>query len=342
MLAMSTLLSLPVIDLAPLLEEPLLEENKIRSITPAQRELAIQVRKGCMEHGFFYIKNHGIPSHLTKRMFESSRSLFKLPAQEKDALSSKKSDLFRGYISTSDGLHTCNSSMKDKMGLDQKESFTLGAENEFDGGESKSPMHGANQWPREELLPEFESTMKEYWDAQLKLCRIVARALALSLDLNLKFFDPYLTDPVAQMVLLKYAPRPKSMDESCTKRNLGCGEHTDCGFLTILAQDSVPGLEVLDASLGWKEVPAISDSFLVNLGDMTARWTNDRYKSTKHRVYNQTDYVRYSVPFFCNCDFDAPIKCIMDEETEEKLEAKYDDTTAGVYIMEKLGLMRKT
>ena len=134
---------------------------------------------------------------------------------------------------------------------------------------------------------------------------------------------------------------------------------TDCGFLTILAQDS-PGLEVEDPhTLEWNLVDPIDgmNMFVVNLGDMAARWTNDAYKSTKHRVYNQNDRVRYSIPFFCNCDFDAPVECILTKNSnvlnekkfdtdayraEKKLEvAKYEPTTAGAYIMQRLGFMRK-
>lgn len=121
-------------------------------------------------------------------------------------------------------------------------------------------------------------------------------------------------------------------------------EDTDCGFLTILIQD-LPGLEVQDPLTNeWKSIEPIDDTFVVNLGDMAARWTNDVYRSTKHRVYNTTDSTRYSVPFFCNCNFDAPVKCIMDcnsdGSTVDGEEAKYEPTTAGEYILERLGLMR--
>ena len=89
---------------------------------------------------------------------------------------------------------------------------------------------------------------------------------------------------------------------------------TDCGFLTILTQDS-PGLEVKDPQTDeWKPVKVLENMFVVNLGDMAARWTNDAYKSTKHRVYNQNDSIRYSIPFFCNCNFEAPVKCILTDD----------------------------
>ena len=144
---------------------------------------------------------------------------------------------------------------------------------------------------------------------------------------------------------------------------------TDCGFLTILTQN-LPGLEVQDPQTNqWKSVKPLEDAFVVNLGDMAARWTNDAYKSTKHRVYNKTDFTRYSVPFFCNCNFDAPVKCIVNNDNKNKnsrgevdvevevegatnnkddggliagetMGAKYEPTTAGAYILERLGLMR--
>jgi isopenicillin N synthase-like dioxygenase len=124
-------------------------------------------------------------------------------------------------------------------------------------------------------------------------------------------------------------------------------------------------------------VKPLDNMFVVNLGDMAARWTNDIYKSTLHRVYNKTDSTRYSIPFFCNCNFDSPVKCIVSTAEETKNNnsndnngdgdnhddnvknnelptaevaevaevaqnniAKYEPTTAGVYILERLGLMR--
>lgn len=136
---------------------------------------------------------------------------------------------------------------------------------------------------------------------------------------------------------------------------------TDCGFLTILAQ-TLPGLEVQDPQTNqWKSVRPLEGAFVVNLGDMAARWTNDAYRSTKHRVYNTNPKTRYSIPFFCNCNFDAPVECIVtghdekntgeqntnggDDESSsanrsEPNVAKYEPTTAGVYILDRLGLMR--
>ena len=238
---------LPIIDLGPFLTT----STPGDAITSKQKETAEEIRQACMTHGFFYVTNHGIDSKLIKSMMSSTKDLFNLSSEKKASLSSKSNPLFRGYISTSDGLHTCNSKKKEEVGLDQKESFTLGAESQrIDPGKeatAASPMHGPNQWPDETHLPTFKSTMEEYWNAQIKLCRVIARGLALSLDLPTTFFDPYLTDPVAQMVLLRYPPPPQRMDkEACQTKHPGCGERKN--FLRLLCFTSLYLLSLLSYS----------------------------------------------------------------------------------------------
>ena len=155
------------------------------------------------------------------------------------------------------------------------------------------------------------------------------RALAMSLDLeDIDFFCKNCNDPVAQMVLLRYPPN----DE---KKDGGHGAHHDCGFLTILAQEEgTEGLSVRRNDGTWVSAQPIPGTFVVNLGDMAACWTNDLYKSTEHRVFNtSTTRNRHSIPFFINCNFDCRVECLSDEP------AKYSPTTAGEYIMKKLGLM---
>jgi len=364
---------LPVIDFGPFLladaAQQRMEPGDDREFRiQRQTETAQQIREACTRHGFFYATNHGIDPSLIHAVFDQTGALFDLPSAKKSAMSSMNNPLFRGYISTTDGWHTCNSESSEELGVgDQKESFTLGATGRDERvspkeGEGNSPMHGPNQWPESSELPSFRTTLEAYWEAQIELSRVLARGIALSLDLQADFFEPHLTDPVAQMVLLRYPPPPPASigDElACQTKHPGCGEHTDCGFLTILAQTH-PGLEVKDPhTQQWKAVMPIEGALVVNLGDMAARWTNEAYRSTEHRVNNTTNSVRYSIPFFCNCNFDAPVECIVgsqnqqrqhsnddsEEEEPEKRQdhdkvAKYEPTTAGVYILEKLGLMR--
>merc|ERR1712178_98179 len=218
--------------------------------------------------------------------------------------------------------------------------------------------------------------VKGYWNSLLELSRSIARCLALSLELDEFYFEKALTDPCAQMVMLRYFVEDFGSDNERT----GCGPHTDCGFLTILQQQiGTQGLQVKtnnknlsnsDSEYSWIDVPAIPGTFVVNLGDMAQYWSGGLYKSTLHRVLikntgNMTDsgfsesLERYSVPYFCNCNFETPINVgglVKNKETsrmagenEDSLSDKIncvvksegEQLTAGVYIMERLGLMRK-
>jgi isopenicillin N synthase-like dioxygenase len=197
--------------------------------------------------------------------------------------------------------------------------------------------------------------MANYFDHMLQLSRHVAHALALSLHLQGDFFTNRMTDPVAQLVTFKYPPEEK--DEAGSKQ-ISCGEHTDCGFLTLLVQ-TAPGLEVYSkVTQTWHSIEPVENAVLVNLGDLTQFWTKGKYKSTPHRVHNRSrdGTNRYSLVFFANCDFDARLDDL-DSTTgrdhtnsnceaspgggEQQHQNENDDAvvTAGEYILEKLGLM---
>ena len=132
------------------------------------------------------------------------------------------------------------------------------------------------------------------------------------------------------MVSFKYPPEADG-------KQVNCGEHTDCGFLTLLVQSSA-GLDVFsNLTKKWHTVKPVENAVLVNLGDLTQFWTNDRYKSTPHRVHNLSDGDRYSIVFFANCDFRTQLGALTDDQ--EKNKNRNNAITAGEYILEKLGLM---
>ncbi|KAF5837261.1 hypothetical protein DUNSADRAFT_4588 [Dunaliella salina] len=220
---------------------------------------------------------------------------------------------------------------------------------------AQSPMYGSNQLPPEDVLPGFQGIMRSYWQQLLRVSQVLALGLAKSLDLPDSFFVSKMQDPVAQMLCVRYNMQAPPSSSGATQahanpdrgngfdeRLLGCGTHTDCGFMTLLCCDG-EGLEVCTPQGTWVAALVIPGALLVNLGDMAAMWTNGRYRSTPHRVLlprippessSARAPSRVSLVFFCNCDFYAPV-CAIESPLTDK------GTTAGRYMLEKLGLMYK-
>lgn len=124
------------------------------------------------------------------------------------------------------------------------------------------------------------------------LGRKMARAIAIALDLPADSLQPFFADPTTFLRLLHYPPQPPE------EGLFGSAPHTDYGFVTLLAQDDVGGLEVLNKDGDWVPAPPIPGSFVMNVGDILARWSNDVFVSTPHRVINASGRERYSQPFF--------------------------------------------
>lgn len=121
-------------------------------------------------------------------------------------------------------------------------------------------MHGPNVWPDAQQLPGWQEAVQGYFGAMLELSRVIARGLALSLSLPDSFFTDKMQDPVAQLLMLRYPPPPpmaQAVAAAQEQQYVGCGAHTDCGFLTLVAQDEVPGLQVKVAPGEWVVAPPI-------------------------------------------------------------------------------------
>ena len=257
------------------------------------------LRLACLDKGFFYIKNHGIPQHLIDRLFAQAACFFDLPQDAKDKLHKKNSRANRGYEPIG------GQRLEDGAPPDLKESLFIGVEYAADdprvvAGEFN---RGPNQWPE---MPGFREVVNEYTSLLSDLGAILYRGLALSLRIEENYFDDFYSEPNNILRMIHYPQQPANP----LPNQKGCGAHTDFGGITILAQDAAGGLQVWDEGEGWIQAPPLRGTFVVNLGDFMARWTNARYKSTLHRVVNISGKERYSIPYFVNGSTHHEVSCI--------------------------------
>lgn len=282
------MMGLPVIDISGL----------AASDPAARRAVGEALREACLAHGFFYCTGHGVPQGLVDAAMEQTRALFALPEAAKAALDKARSPANRGY----EGLG--GQTLQPGAMPDRKEGFYIGEDLRPDHPRIRAGVFnaGANLWPAD--LPGFRPAMVAYFAALNVVAARLMAGLALSLNLAEDHFDGFTTDPAATLRLLHYPPaRPEAPDE------MGAGAHTDFGGLTILLQDDNGGLQVRGPE-GWIDAPPVPGAYVVNLGDMIARWTNDRYRSTLHRVINRSGRERHSIPFFYSGNPDHEVRCI--------------------------------
>lgn len=281
---------------------PLIDISGLRSHDPVDQHLvAEQLRQACEQRGFFYITGHGIDPALISSLFAASQRFFDLPMTEKLAVDKKLSRCNRGY----EPLRA--QTLESGAPPDLKESFYAGAEVAANDARVLAGRFntGPNQWP--ETLPDFRAVMQNYYQAAYGLGATIVRGLALSLGVPVSHFDGYLKEAAATLRLLHYPPQPANPAPG----EKGCGEHTDFGGVTLLLQDEAGGLQVWDKNLdSWIDAPPVPGAFVVNIGDLFARWTNDRYVSTLHRVINVSGRERYSVPFFFTGNPLHKVECI--------------------------------
>jgi hypothetical protein len=150
-------------------------------------------------------------------------------------------------------------------------------------------------WEGTSHLPGFKEEVLAYWGACLALARKLVRVFALSLDLEEDYFDSRTTYPGADGVFNYYPP---TTEEEIAKNAVGLGSHTDLQLFTLLWQDMIGGLQVLNREGQWIKATPIEGTIVVNIGDFMMRLCNDIYKSTVHRVYNRASVERVSMPFF--------------------------------------------
>lgn len=288
----------PVIDLAP-------------AAAGRKGAVAAAVAEACARVGFLVVTGHGVPAAVIDRGWAAARAFFDLPEAAKRSVVMPRPGYPYGYSPVAG--ESLARSLGDRRPPDLKESFSIGPADLTPPPESADAVAfawAANLWPAEPSG--FRDAMLAYYRALSDLAGRLMRLFALGLDLPETFFDSRIDRAISALRLLNYPDQPVPPEPG----QLRAGAHTDYGSLTILLpQDAPGGLEVQGLDGTWHAVPTVPGGFVINLGDLMARWTNDRWRSTLHRVVNPPPDAagstrRQSIAFFHQPNWDAEISCL--------------------------------
>ena len=285
--------------------------------------------------GFLAVTGHGIPTELMERMLDVSEAFFDLPVEEKLRYKLEDKSANRGYSAFA------SEALSYSLGVESEpdlfEAFNVGAETVPAGVDAAAAktFFSANVWP--EKPANMREVYLEYWAACDALGNTLCEIFAHSLGLEAGYFEDFF-DHAPNVIRANNYQRLNGVSRGPSQLRMGA--HSDYGSLTILLADRVPGLQIADDSGEFHDVMPPEGGFLVNLGDLLAEWTNDRWRSTIHRVVPPADDAegetrRRSVAFFQQPDHDAVIR-VLDVCCDAENPPRYPETTSGGHLMAKV------
>ncbi len=286
----------------------------------ALRMAATEIRAACLDSGFFYLSGHGVDDAVIDAVRAQAMLFFRQPleAKRRTAVNARH----RGFNALGDAL------MYEARKPDHKEFFSMGLDLPEDDPDvlAGEKLRGPNNFPTD--MPAFRAAMEAYYDALGACGADLMRAVAVSLDADESFFVDKYRKRLQRTQVVYYPPQPAD----ATADQFGVAPHTDFGCITLLWQDETGGLEVLERiSRSWIPAPPIPGTLVVNVADLLARWTNDRYASTPHRVINRSGRERMSIATF----YDPDYKAVVDPRALGTAAAKcrYEPVLAGDHIV---------
>ncbi len=292
----------------------------------------------CREIGFLVVAGHGVPKELIARMHALSAAFFKLPDSEKHKYQVAGGRI-HGWTGPRQSYLAETLTAGQAPAPDWKEGFSVGpVDTPADLSPEETPYFGRNLWPeRPEGLVE---TWEDYYREMERLAGSLMAAMAVALGLPDTYFADKIDRHITGLSVHHYPPQPVAPEPG----QLRAGAHTDFGSLTILhTGDNPDGLQVQGRDGAWQDVAAPADCFVVNIGDLMAQWTNDRWISTLHRVANPTGerahLPRQSIAFFHQPNWHTLIDCLPGCGSADNL-PKYQPITSGAHFERKLALLR--
>jgi isopenicillin N synthase-like dioxygenase len=312
------LTSIPVIDLAPALH----------GNHAGRMAVARQIDAVCTDTGFFTIRGHGVALELIDALRGKARTFFNLPLPQKLLSQPPQIATPRGYRAL--GFESLAQGNALETPPDLKEYYHFGRErwphDDYYASEEGQRYFIPNIWP--EQPAGFAEVAAAYYGEMERLTGQMMQLTSLALGLDEMFFEDKIDRHITAMRINFYPALSASPKEG----QLRAGEHTDYGLLTILnGENTAGGLQVKTRGGRWIPVETEPDTFVVNIGDLLMRWTNDRWVSNTHRVVNPPvssagSSQRISIAFFHHPNYDAKIECVAPPG-----EAKYPPVLSGEY-----------
>ncbi|GHE53804.1 isopenicillin N synthase family dioxygenase [Roseivirga thermotolerans] len=317
-------------------EVPSLDLAHFTNGSPEQKEAFVQDLGAAYNNiGFVAIKNHGLTNEMTEKLYAAIQKFFALPDEVKQKYEVPELAGQRGYIGKG------KEHAKGRSTGDLKEFYHIGQE--VTDGDPIKNEYPDNIWPEE--VPEMEAIGKEVYKTLENAGVKMLQAIALYLGLDEHYFDQKVHNGNSILRPIHYFPieNPDAVPADAVR----AAEHGDINLITLLMGASADGLQVLRNDGKWIPITALPDQLVVNVGDMLSRHTNNKLKSTIHRVVNppkdKMGTSRYSIPFFMHPRSEMDLTCLESciDDAHPKL---YDDITAGEFLEQRLaeiGLRKK-
>lgn len=287
-----------------------------------------QLGKAFNETGFVAVKNHGLSDETSKKLYDAFVNFFKLEESVKSKYDIPNGAGQRGYTPKR------KETAKGFKSADLKEFWHIGQENK-PKEEHLAVDYPDNIWPTE--IPELKSIGLEVFKTLEAAGIDLLRAIAIYLGLPENYFDAKVATGNSILRCIHYYPieNPNDVEPDAVR----AAAHEDINLITLLMGASADGLQILKKDGTWLPVTALPEQIVVNVGDMLARLTNDRLKSTTHRVVNPPKELmhlpRYSMPFFMHPRSDMDLTCLESCITKDNPK-HYNNMTAGEYLDERL------
>ena len=291
---------------------PVIDLQGLHAGPAAMHAIGRQMLAAAEAVGFFYVSHHGIPQALIESVLRISARFFAEPVERK--LSVAVNAGHRGFIQMG------QAKMASLARPDLKESFVWGLD--APGPDGIPP----NRWP--DFLPEMQPVLTEFFERGNQLGWSLLRTVATAIGCPPDTFVRTIDRPISRGSIIYYPPQPPDMGAD----QFGVSSHTDYGCMTLLYQDSNGGLQVQGSGGAWVMAHPIPGTFVVNVGDLLARWSNDRFRSTPHRVVNRSGRTRLSTALFIDPNRDTVVEPV----TAAGETAHYAPVTCGDYLRSRL------